>query len=192
MLKYILVAAVLLYSCQSKKDNSGVPVSTDTIPLSKEQAEKELKEIRAGIKDSGFAAMMDASLFIQRLEASLQKADSTRRAAGFSESLVVNNPDGGHFYELMMKVYRLGLQQADQPMDINYFKGQLGYTKENWLSWWFKNKKTYEALISFHLLQKDIATTSMIVNGGITEQDRSNLEQQYAKGIKGMEEQFGK
>ena len=189
-MKYLLPAILLFYSCNTFPGKSTPVVEKYDTAFTKEKAEQELKKIRTSITDSGFAVIVDANLQIQKVEFILQKADTSRIKKGFADSLIVIHNNGQLLYTHMMKLYTLALRQATKSSDINHYKKELAVSQEDWLRSKFWAKKTYEALISVRLLQKDAALISMIVNNTDNEETRKLVEEQYSSLIENMEKSY--
>jgi hypothetical protein len=81
----------------------------------------------------------------------------------------------------MQKLYERGLKQTINSSDIKYFSLQLSLDESEWLKQRFANKKTYEALISLHHLQKDMALISAIESHVDTKSLRQELEKSYGE-----------
>lgn len=178
---------LILCSCNSKKPNQiDLALERNDTALVKKIAQKELDRIRASITDSSFGNTIDAMLQIQTLEFTLQKADSSRISNKFAEELILNHPDGQRLYNLMMKTYKHALDLSSKNSDVSYFTNELSQKSQIWLEERFANKKTFEALISLYLLQKDIALISAIENKVDTEFLRNQLETQYNNLINNM------
>jgi hypothetical protein len=187
----LFLLALIFCSCNSKKQS---PLETalqngDTA-LAKKLAQKELDSLRGTIKDSSFANYLDASLHLQTLEFTLEKADTSRTGNNHAEELILNHPNGKRLYELMMKSYKLALSHTSNSSDINYFTNELSQSPEKWLEKKFANKKTYEALISIFLLQKDIALISAIEINTDNDLMRKELDTQYQELINIMRKNY--
>ena len=158
--------------------------------LAKKFAQNELDEIRSSIKDPDFAATTDASLQIQKLQFALQKADSSRVGNKFSNEIVFTNQDGQKLYALMLNKYKHALEITSNADDVIYFTNEIALTPGEWLEQKFANKKTYEALISLDILQRDLALISAIENKIDTEQIRKDLQKSYQRTIDNMRKAY--
>ena len=89
----LLLFVLIFFSCNSKKQSSlEKAFQNNDTALAKKLAQKELDNIRASITDSNFATSLDASLHIQTLELTLQKADTSRKGNSYSDDLILNYP----------------------------------------------------------------------------------------------------
>jgi hypothetical protein len=191
-LKSILLFVVIsLFACQSKKQSPmEIAIENKDTALAMKLAKQKLDEIRASIKDSGFAASIDAGLLIQTLQFSLEKADSLRISNRFSNELILNHTNGYRLYEVMMKKYKQALEVSSNADDVIYFTTESSLAQKEWLDQKFSNKKTYEALISLLILQRDIALISAIENKVDNQLTRLQLEKSYQQIIDNMKKSY--
>jgi hypothetical protein len=171
-----------LFSCEAKKPGAiDMALEKKDTALAIKLAQKELDRQRASITDSNFATTIDAMLLLQNLKFSLQKADTSRVKTKFSDEYILKHRNGALLYKLMQKLYERGLKQTINSSDIKYFSLQLSLDESEWLKQRFANKKTYEALISLHHLQKDMALISAIESHVDTKSLRQELEKSYGE-----------
>jgi hypothetical protein len=176
----------VLASCQTSsrdeivlsKDLEDAIKNNDTL-LAQKIAQRNLDETRASIKDSSFAALIDASLELQTLSFKIQK----------KESLVTDNEYLKKLHSFITRVYDFALKRSIQKIDIDYYTNKLNISREDWIAMYFSHKTQKELKVTVELLQQDVAIASGIINGADTKEGRKEIEEQYSRSIKMIKEQ---
>ena len=143
MFKYLLIVLVL-GSCQASpqdenalsKDFEDAIKNKDTV-LAKKIAQRELDKTRGSITDSGFAALIDASLELENLSFKIQKNDSS----------VTDNEYHKKIHSFITRVYSFALKRSIQKTDIDYYTNKLKISRENWVTDCFSHKTKKELKI---------------------------------------------
>lgn len=180
-MKFLLIL-ILLVSCQAADTNQKAEEEIDftlknkDTSLAKKLAKQELDRLRSNVTDSNFAIILDASLQIQVLEFAFQKGDSSKKIA---DEIIVNHPDGQRLYNLMMKAYKLAIQNTSRGADIVLYSKEHSMSSPIWLETKFAGKTNYQAKKSLLWLQKDIAIISAIVNHMDNDNVRKETEDSY-------------
>src|SRR5687768_13225855 len=111
-MKKLFYLGLIFVACNDSNGKKPDKAITDgDTALAKQLAREELNRIRSSITDSSFAASMDATLQIQAMEFTLQKADTSRQKIRVADSLIVNHPNGKIFHERIMRYYWIGLNK---------------------------------------------------------------------------------
>jgi hypothetical protein len=194
VLKYIL-ASLILVSCHSASGNEEV-ISKDLLEalknndttLAKEIAQKELDKTRASVTDSSFAALLDANLALQSFEFRIEKIKVENILKAIPDSLILNNDLDSKLYSYVSKVYGLVVKKATNQNDILYYSTKMSIPLESWIDNNFRNKTIKELKISTHLIQKDLAIASAIINNVDSKQVRQQTEDSYNQIIKILKE----
>jgi hypothetical protein len=180
-LKFLLFL-VFFISCQAAdttkkaEEEIDLALKNNDTALAKKLAKQELDRLRSTVTGSTFAVILDAGLQIQALELALQKADSSKKLA---DEIIVSHADGKRLYNLMMKAYKLAIQNTSRGSDIALYSKELSMSSQIWLEAKFAGKTNYQAKKSLRRLQKDIAIISAIINHMDNGRVRKETEDSY-------------